>query len=152
MIKLFILGKTSLLRVLNGQLSGSSRLEGHFRVSTCQKVRTCFIAQEVNAHILPGLTVRQTLVYASRLKNAVYKKENKGEKEENFHQTVATNLLEELGLLDAADTAVQRCSGGELRRLSIAVELTSSEEMPNLMCADEPTTGLDSTSAAMVKT
>ena len=47
------------------------------------------------------------------------------------------------------DTSVENISGGEKKRLIIAMELTSSVK-PNLMCIDEPTSGLDSNAAEVV--
>ena len=43
-------------------------------------------------------------------------------------------------LTACADTQVQRCSGGKMKRLSIATELLSN---PQMLILDEPTTGLD---------
>ncbi|OTF76732.1 hypothetical protein BLA29_010252, partial [Euroglyphus maynei] len=55
-------------------------------------------------------------------------------------------MLNELGMPDTADTYVQKCSGGERKRLALGLELISLR-MPNLICIDEPTSGLDSNSA-----
>jgi ABC-type multidrug transport system ATPase subunit len=58
-------------------------------------------------------------------------------------------LMDQLGLTKAADTVVgdakvRGISGGERKRLSIAVEMISS---PSVIVLDEPTSGLDSTAA-----
>ncbi|CAG2165983.1 unnamed protein product [Oppiella nova] len=50
---------------------------------------------------------------------------------------------------DIRDTRVDECSGGQQKRLSIAIELTQYVK-PNLLCIDEPTTGLDSNAAENV--
>ncbi|KAH9404149.1 ABC protein, sub ABCG [Tyrophagus putrescentiae] len=72
------------------------------------------------------------------------------EEEEVFdHQAIAHRWLEELGLADAAHTKVEHLSGGEAKRLVVAAELTA-DEMPNLVCCDEPLSGLDSHSAETV--
>lgn len=94
---------------------------------------------------MPGLTCRQLLVYASRLKNIQSHSGN----QTIDHQKIADNLLEELNLADAGETKVENCSGGERKRLALAQELTPLK-MPNLVCIDEPTSGLDSNSAAIV--
>lgn len=65
------------------------------------------------------------------------------------HDAIASRWLAELGLKDAAQTRVENLSGGEAKRLSVAIELTA-EKMPNLLCCDEPTSGCDSNSAETV--
>lgn len=62
------------------------------------------------------------------------------------------NLLEDLGLADHANTRVgdiffQGLSGGQKRRLSIALEALS---YPKIFILDEPTSGLDAESALQV--
>ena len=133
-------GKTSLLRVLNGQCK--TRLSDCTQnyLSKFTKITTCFITQEVSGHLMPGLTAKQMLVYASRLKNA---------NEAVDHEAIAISLLNELDLANTAKTRVERCSGGERKRLALALEL-ASRQMPNLVCIDEPTSGLDSNSAEIV--
>jgi ABC-2 type transport system ATP-binding protein len=49
-------------------------------------------------------------------------------------------LLDRVGLLDAADRRVHRLSGGQKRKLEVAVALVGD---PELLFLDEPTTGLD---------
>lgn len=62
------------------------------------------------------------------------------------------NLIKDLGLTKCADTRVgnqliRGLSGGERKRASIGVELITN---PSLIFLDEPTTGLDSTTALNV--
>lgn len=90
---------------------------------------------------MPGLSAKQMMMFASRLKN-VGKNIN--------HQQVVKKWLQELNLVNIVDTKVEYCSDGERKRLAVALELTAVK-MPNLICIDEPTSGLDSNSAAMVK-
>ncbi len=104
-------------------------------------IRTCFITQQVSGHLLSGLTAKQSLLFASRFKNAQASGAD--------HEAVARKWLTELGLEGAANTKVEYCSGGERQRLALGLELTSTE-MPNLALIDEPTSNLDSYSAETV--
>lgn len=107
----------------------------------------------------PNLTVKETLVYASRLKNyssqqLYYQQLRKLKKIDtdiasmsqrikseidNFHYNLAAEIMEELSLLTCAHVKVGKCSGGQQKRLSIACELVSH---PDILILDEPTSGL----------
>ncbi|CAG2172983.1 unnamed protein product [Oppiella nova] len=104
--------------------------------------KTCFIQQDVCQHLLQGLTVRQALVYASRLKNSRISAHLD-------HQMIASELMSSLVISDTADNRVETCSGGEHKRIVIACELTAHIK-PNMLCIDEPTSGLDSSAALVV--
>nr|XP_046917174.1 uncharacterized protein LOC124497553 isoform X1 [Dermatophagoides farinae]XP_046917176.1 uncharacterized protein LOC124497553 isoform X2 [Dermatophagoides farinae] len=135
-------GKTSLLKVFNGKMKTKLTGSTQFYLSRFVPIRTCYINQEVSNHLIPGLTSKQSLVYASKLKNC-----HQGQTID--HEQVATKLLDELDMANTANTMVQNCSGGERKRLALAMELTSVR-MPNLICIDEPVSGLDSNSARLV--
>jgi len=135
-------GKTTLLNCINGRNKSGLGKETHIYLSAYEEIRTCFIAQYQNEHLLSGMTAKQNLIYASKLKNS----------DIDFkvdHEKNVMNLLTELMISDIANTYVEKCSGGEQKRLAIALELTSQIK-PNLICIDEPTSGLDSNAAEVV--
>ncbi|GAA5886465.1 hypothetical protein JCM6882_001645 [Rhodosporidiobolus microsporus] len=145
-------GKSSLLQLLAGRLSssamsdfnstGSIELNGQpFDPSLASLV--AFVEQE-DAHHLPALTVRETLRYAARLR---LKQRSSAECDAR-----AEEVLRMLGLKACADNMVggelvKGISGGEKRRLSLAVELLSD---PAVLYADEPLSGLDAFTAQNV--
>lgn len=85
------------------------------------------------------LTVRETFLFASKLINF---------EDQNFdHNGVADKLISRFGLNPIANTKAKKCSGGQQKRLSIALEVLSR---PNILILDEPTTGLDSPSCRQI--
>ena len=60
-------------------------------------------------------------------------------------------MLRELGLHDAAYSAISELSPGELRRLAVARALTRVDRGANVLILDEPTAHLDAKSAARVR-
>jgi ABC-type multidrug transport system ATPase subunit len=133
-------GKTSLLRCLNGRYQNLLTDETRIYLSRFEKICTCFTSQDEREHLIKGLTAKQTLIYASKLKNS----------DRNMdHEKNVKNLMTEFLISDIEDTYVENCSGGEQKRLAIALELTSQKK-PNLICIDESTSGLDSNAAEVV--
>ncbi len=132
-------------------------------------LRTAFITQNVDGHLLTGLTTRQSIVYASRLKRVVAKKKKDTQSSADDHASVAERLATEMALSSVLDVRVECLSGGERKRVSslrefdriskispffqvaLALELSASI-MPELVVLDEVTSGLDSTAAEMVIT
>lgn len=135
-------GKTTLLKCLNGQNVWALRAETKFYLSSLTKINPCFVSQNVFDHLVSGLTVEQTLIYASKLKNS----KTKGKIN---HKEMAKQLMDELLISEIRKTNVCDCSGGELKRIIIASELMALDK-PNLLCVDEPTSGLDSSAAKVV--
>eukprot|EP00172_Hildenbrandia_rubra_P000352 Plantae.Rhodophyta-Hildenbrandia_rubra.ctg1164.p1 GENE.Plantae.Rhodophyta-Hildenbrandia_rubra.ctg1164~~Plantae.Rhodophyta-Hildenbrandia_rubra.ctg1164.p1 ORF type:complete len:705 (+),score=135.10 Plantae.Rhodophyta-Hildenbrandia_rubra.ctg1164:300-2414(+) len=143
-------GKTSLLNVLAGRVdrtSGVDVCEGIVQVngkSWGEWGGECaYVTQE--DLFFEQLTVWETLMMAAKLR---LPREMKKEEYEKFVE----GLLKELGLTRCKDTVVggvktRGVSGGEMKRLSLGVELVSA---PRLIFADEPTTGLDSFQARRV--
>ena len=111
------------------------------------------------------LTVEESLLFASKLKNC--RKKTRDSKplltnesqcvvsfpdeeirlkllnDKYYHNIVVQKLIDDLHLGNCAKTMVSVLSGGQRRRLSIALELIFS---PSILLLDEPTSGLDSLS------
>ncbi|MDT5008804.1 MAG: transport system ATP-binding/permease protein, partial [Mycobacterium sp.] len=79
------------------------------------------------------LTVEQALDYAAELRMPP-------DSTEQDRRRVVHQVLEELELTPHAGTRVDKLSGGQRKRVSVALELLTS---PSLLVLDEPTTGLD---------
>jgi polar amino acid transport system ATP-binding protein len=136
-------GKTTLLKCINGINKSGLGENSKIYLNSREKINSCLIGNNEKERLIVGLTVKQNLIYASKLKNSVNQSKVN-------HQNNVNSLLSELMTIDIANTNVEDCSGGEQRRLLIALELTSYVK-PNLLCIDEPTSGLDSNAAEMVK-
>lgn len=137
-------GKTTLLntvaeRVLSSRLSQEGAVTFNGKVGV-HNVRAAYVMQQ--DILLPTLTVRETLRYSADLRLPP------STTAEERHRVVEEVILE-LGLKECADTRIGNsqhhgCSGGEKRRTSIGVQLLAN---PSVLFLDEPTTGLDATSA-----
>ncbi|KAH9022606.1 hypothetical protein EDB84DRAFT_1589511 [Lactarius hengduanensis] len=142
-------GKTTLIEILatknkTGDTSGSVRFPG----DPSREARTPRVGFVPQQDVLPAmLTVSEALLFAARLRLPEYVTD--AEK----RQRVA-DVLEQLGLTHVRDSRIggrtshaRGISGGEMRRVSIGLELVAS---PDVLILDEPTSGLDSVSAAKV--
>lgn len=78
------------------------------------------------------LTVEENVDAAVRLRVAGQSEETRGER--------VTAILDQVGLTEIADRQVRVLSGGQKRRLALALEMVTA---PDLLLCDEVTTGLD---------
>ncbi|CAG2100166.1 unnamed protein product, partial [Medioppia subpectinata] len=120
-------GKSTLLGCIAG--IKTKGLSGSITISTDIRVKFAFIIQE--NYVLQRLTVRESLMFASKLKNDPV----------CDHKGIVADVIAKLNIQRCADNRPDRCSGGQLKRVLIALELVSR---PNILILDEPTTGLDS--------
>ncbi|KFA69745.1 hypothetical protein S40285_06007 [Stachybotrys chlorohalonatus IBT 40285] len=137
-------GKTTLLNTIAERVN-STRLSQQGTVTfngdpSVQSVRHAYVMQQ--DILLPTLTVRETLRYSAELRLPP-----STTAEDRLR--VVDEVIRELGLKECADTRIgnsthRGCSGGEKRRVSIGVQLLAN---PSVLFLDEPTTGLDATSA-----
>ncbi|UQX12303.1 FHA domain-containing protein [Candidatus Mycobacterium methanotrophicum] len=129
-------GKTTLARLIAGYTrpsAGSVTFEGHdiHAEYATMRSRIGMVPQDDVVH--RQLTVNQALGYAAELRLPP-----DTSKEERAQ--VVAQVLEELDLPKHADTRVEKLSGGQRKRASVALELLTQ---PSLLLLDEPTSGLD---------
>ena len=126
-------GKTTAVRILTTLLqpdAGRAWVEGRDVVREAAAVRRCIGLSGQSAAIQEELTGRENLEIVGRLYHLGKPRA----------RSRATELLEQFGLLDAADRAAKNYSGGMQRRLDLAASLVGQ---PRVLFLDEPTTGLD---------
>jgi ABC-type multidrug transport system ATPase subunit len=129
-------GKTTLMRILAGIVNptgGSAQVFGHDvtteRGKEAVKRVLGYLPQELGMY--PDLSARQFVDYMGILKGMEDPAERKRRVDE---------VLEMVGLSDAADRKIKGYSGGMKRRVGIAQALVND---PRILIVDEPTAGLD---------
>ncbi|XP_006014851.1 ATP-binding cassette sub-family G member 2-like [Alligator sinensis] len=140
-------GKSSLLDVLAARkdpagLSGKVLIDGVLQPPNFKCISGYVVQDDV---VMGTMTVRENLLFSAalRLPSTISFKE----KEERV-----TQIISELGLNKVADVKVgteliRGVSGGERKRTNIGMELITE---PPVLFLDEPTTGLDSSTANAV--
>jgi ABC-2 type transport system ATP-binding protein len=126
-------GKSTTVLMLTTLLpptAGTARVAGFDIVKEGPRVRASIGAALQEAALDPLLTAREHM----RLQTALH---GLGKAE---RQTRGQELLERVGLVQAADRKVGGYSGGMKRRLDLALALA---HRPRILFLDEPTTGLD---------
>lgn len=133
-------GKTTLLNaIVYGDLitEGSTAVNGE--PLDLRKHGVAFVSQHNS--LLPQMTVRETVRFAASLRLPWFLDDSDLDERTN-------KVIEELGLNRVADAKVgANLSGGELRRVCIASELTND---PSILVLDEPASGLDAHTAHAV--
>ncbi|XP_032690312.1 ATP-binding cassette sub-family G member 1-like isoform X2 [Odontomachus brunneus] len=139
-------GKSTLLNILSGFQEGSyTGTVEYLNQGNKQSQRSCkkqlrYIQQTNNLY--DYFTINEIMMIASYLKidRSISR---------TSRQILINDILSTLSLLHIKETRTDRLSGGEKKRLSIALELIDN---PSLIFLDEPTTGLDSSAAVQCVT
>ncbi|MEB3983073.1 ATP-binding cassette domain-containing protein [Mycobacterium sp. 663a-19] len=129
-------GKSTLSRLIAGYATptaGTVTFEGHNIHTEYASLRTRIGMVPQDDVVHRQLTVNQALGYAAELR--LPPDTSKADRQE-----VVAQVLDELGLTEHGDTRVDRLSGGQRKRASVALELLTG---PSLLILDEPTSGLD---------
>ncbi|OBJ76215.1 ABC transporter ATP-binding protein [Mycobacterium gordonae] len=129
-------GKSTLARLIAGYArpsKGSVSFEGHDVHGEYASLRSRIGMVPQDDVVHRQLTVHQALGYAAELRLPP-------DTSKSDRARVVAQVLEELDLTKHADTRVDKLSGGQRKRASVALELLTG---PSLLILDEPTSGLD---------
>ncbi|GFG33281.1 hypothetical protein Cfor_08571, partial [Coptotermes formosanus] len=118
------------------EATGSIFVNGHPRNTVQFHKMSRYIMQE--DMLQPHLSVYEAMVIAADLKLG-------SELTTEQKTTVVDEIIEMLLLVRAKNTTTSQLSGGERKRLSVALELINN---PPVIFLDEPTTGLDDMSSS----
>ncbi|MGE0783666.1 FHA domain-containing protein, partial [Mycolicibacterium sp.] len=129
-------GKSTFARLVAGYThptTGQVSFEGHDVHAEYASLRSRIGMVPQDDVVHGQLTVRQALMYAAELR--LPPDTTKTDREQ-----VVMQVLEELEMTKHLDTRVDKLSGGQRKRASVALELLTG---PSLLILDEPTSGLD---------
>jgi ABC-type multidrug transport system ATPase subunit len=129
-------GKSTLLGALTGLRPATDGLVLYDGQDLYQRYdelrhRLGYVPQEDMVHRV--LTVGQALDYAAQLRF-------EPDVDRAQRSAAICDVLAQLGIADLRDQAINRLSGGQRRRVAVAMELVTK---PSLLFLDEPTSGLD---------
>ncbi len=129
-------GKSTFARLVAGYThptTGTVAFEGHNVHAEYASLRSRIGMVPQDDVVHGQLTVRQALMYAAELR--LPPDTTKADREQ-----VVMQVLEELEMTKHLETRVDKLSGGQRKRASVALELLTG---PSLLILDEPTSGLD---------
>lgn len=129
-------GKSTLARLIAGYTtpsSGSVTFEGHDIHAEYASLRSRIGMVPQDDVVHRQLTINQALGYAAELRLPP-------DTSKSDRAKIVAQVLEELDLTKHAETRVDKLSGGQRKRASVALELLTG---PSLLILDEPTSGLD---------
>ncbi|KAM3863076.1 ATP-binding cassette sub-family G member 8 [Diretmus argenteus] len=139
-------GKTSLLDVITCRAEGGKMASGQILIngkpSTAQLVRKSIAHVRQDDRLLPHLSVRETLVFVAKLRLPAHC--TQAQRDKRVDDVIAELRLRQCAHTRVGNDYVRGVSGGERRRVSIAVQLLWN---PGILILDEPTSGLDSFTA-----
>lgn len=143
-------GKTTFLSALAKRISITDmKIEGSLNINNRQysnndlKNFSGYVMQEDVLHSY--LTVYETLQYASELR--MIRNTTKADKITKIEEVINKMGLNECRNIIVGDSRTKGISGGEKKRLCVAIELLTD---PKILFLDEPTSGLDSKIALLL--